>query len=766
MSNKRTKIELLAPAGSYEALEAAFRAGADAVYLGGEKFGARAYADNLDRDRMIEAIRYAHLHGKQLYLTVNTLLKNRELERELYGYLAPYYEAGLDAVIVQDLGVLNFVRREFPGLLIHASTQMTVTGVESAGLLKEAGASRVVTARELSLEEIRAIYDATHMEIEGFVHGALCYCYSGQCLMSSMIGGRSGNRGRCAQPCRLPYQVWRGKKRLNNEKTAYPLSPKDMCTVSILPEIIEAGVCSLKIEGRMKKPEYTAGVVAVYRKYLDRYLAGEKRPEVSREDAQRLLELYNRDGFHESYYKVRNGKDMMALRNEKKSLSGEAVRTVRNEELFSEIRKTYLAEKRQEKIKGTLNLFPGCPAILEIEYKNYRITARGAQVQEASSRPLEEERVRRQMMKTGETEFAFERLDIFMGETIFLPMQQLNELRRKGIALLEKKILAPYERKTVNGDGQESAEGKKNPDRQENTEEKRNPGGRETVTSGLEGKREGMRLFVSVTTGEQLDAAMRAPGVSGIYADCGIFPKKAFAGQVCALIDEGRKQGKSIWLMLPRMVRDRELDGRKETFPGLCERGLGGFLVRNLESYGILKRMGLEQYAALDANMYTMNRESQAFWKNQGIAWDTAPLELNQKELRFRDNRDSELLVYGYIPMMVSVQCVQKNLDRCNHQCAVLTLVDRYQKKFHAVCSCEFCYNTIYNALPLSLHREAEEVRRLGIRRCRLSFTMESSRETENIIRGFEAVYLRGEEPDRRWLPSEVTKGHFNRGVE
>ena len=247
------ETELLAPAGSYQAMEAAVSAGADAVYIGGSRFGARAYADNPDEEGILRAIDYVHVHGKRLYLTVNTLLKDQELEEELYQYLLPFYREGLDAVIVQDLGVLRFVRRMFPELPIHASTQMTVTGVESARLLKEAGAVRVVTARELSLPELSAIYQATHMEIESFVHGALCYCYSGQCLMSSLIGGRSGNRGRCAQPCRLPYQVWQGSRRLNDERTAYPLSPKDMCTVSLLPQILEAGVHSLKIEGRMKK---------------------------------------------------------------------------------------------------------------------------------------------------------------------------------------------------------------------------------------------------------------------------------------------------------------------------------------------------------------------------------------------------------------------------------------------------------------------------------------------------------------------------------
>ena len=247
----RHQTELLAPAGSFESLRAAVNAGADAVYIGGTRFGARAYAENPDEKGLCEAIEFAHLHGCDLYLTVNTLLKDAELE-ELGTYLKPYYESGLDAVIVQDMGVFSYIRENFPDLDIHASTQVTVLGAEGAEFLKKQGATRVVTARELSLQEIRRIHDTVDVEIESFIHGALCYCYSGQCLMSSMFGGRSGNRGRCAQPCRLPYQLEGGGKLLGKKGEEYILSPKDMCTIEILPEILKAGVCSLKIEGRMK----------------------------------------------------------------------------------------------------------------------------------------------------------------------------------------------------------------------------------------------------------------------------------------------------------------------------------------------------------------------------------------------------------------------------------------------------------------------------------------------------------------------------------
>ena len=271
----KKRAELLAPAGSMESLKAAVHAGADAVYMGGQRFGARAYADNPDQDHLKEAIDYCHLYGRSFYLTVNTLLKEQEMS-ELYGYLAPLYEHGLE-----NLGV-----------------------------------TRVVTARELSLKEIREIHTKTGMEIESFVHGALCYCYSGQCLFSSLIGGRSGNRGRCAQPCRLPYELYQKEQNIKNKEGNYLLSPKDMCALELLPEILKSGVYSLKIEGRMKKPEYTAGVVRIYRKYLDLCLREKKDSSflVSEEDKKELMDLYNRGGFNEGYYKTHNGKAMMALK--------------------------------------------------------------------------------------------------------------------------------------------------------------------------------------------------------------------------------------------------------------------------------------------------------------------------------------------------------------------------------------------------------------------------------------------------------------------
>ena len=308
------KPEILAPAGSMVALKAALSAGADAVYMGGSSFGARAYADNPDTDEMLEAIRYVHLRGKRLYLTVNTLVKEQEFGA-LYEFLAPYYSAGLDAAIVQDAGVLRFLAKEFPDLSLHASTQMTLTAAEGIRIFDGYPVTRLVPARELSVPEMKDICEKSGLEVEIFVHGALCYCYSGQCLMSSMIGGRSGNRGRCAQPCRMEYE--------NEEKgKKYWLSPKDLCGLTMLPELIHTGAASFKIEGRMKRPEYAAAVTAAYRKFTDLYFSlGEEgyraylqeHPTLLSEQVQELADVYNRGGFTTGCFTAHNGKELMSV---------------------------------------------------------------------------------------------------------------------------------------------------------------------------------------------------------------------------------------------------------------------------------------------------------------------------------------------------------------------------------------------------------------------------------------------------------------------
>ncbi|MBR6614616.1 MAG: U32 family peptidase, partial [Lachnospiraceae bacterium] len=455
---KKQKVEILAPAGSFESMVAAVNAGADAVYIGGSRFGARAYANNLDEEMMIRAIDYVHLHGAKIYMTVNTLVKEKELP-DLYDYLKPYYEAGLDAVIVQDLGVFAYIREHFPDMDIHVSTQMTVTGKYSAAKLKEMGAVRVVPARELTLGEIRDIYDETGLEIETFVHGALCYCYSGQCLFSSLIGGRSGNRGRCAQPCRLPFDVVRDGRYINKKNEKYVLSLKDLCTLDLIPDILEAGVCSLKIEGRMKSPRYTAGVVSIYRKYVDLYLKnGRNGYKVDPADKRMLLDLFDRGGQSEGFYRVHNGRDMVVLKEKPAFREG-------NQELFEQLDRLYVDAVKKEKIQGTAYFEVGKPARLTLTAEltgraaeNEKYDAKSASaasvicwvdgdiVEEAKNAPMDEARIRKQLMKTGDSPFEFEKLDITIKGNIFVPVQALNSMRREALEGLEKGLLEGHKR--------------------------------------------------------------------------------------------------------------------------------------------------------------------------------------------------------------------------------------------------------------------------------------------------------------------------------
>ena len=362
----KREVEILAPAGSWECLEAAVCAGADAIYIGGSRFGARAHADNLNEERMLEAIDYVHLHGRKLYMTVNTLLKEQELG-ELVDYLRPYYEQGLDAVIVQDIGAMRLIREAFPDLPLHVSTQATVTQTLSAQLFQRMGAERIVPARELSLEEIKNMKNATGLEIECFVHGALCYCYSGQCLMSSMIGGRSGNRGECAQPCRLPYRV-------ENRKSADLMSLKDLCTIDMIPELVEAGIDSFKIEGRMKQPDYVYTVTQMYRKYTDIYLQkGKKGFHVTKEDKEKLENCYRRRGYCDGYYRKQNGKEMLSLKRPGKE---------------TEPKKEKMDYILQEKIDGTLNLAEGTASELTVwlhDRPEMTVTVTGDMVQTAKN---------------------------------------------------------------------------------------------------------------------------------------------------------------------------------------------------------------------------------------------------------------------------------------------------------------------------------------------------------------------------------------------
>lgn len=719
-------MEILAPAGSVLAARAAAEAGADAVYIGGSRFGARAYADNPGEEELLELIDDLHLRSKKIYLTVNTLLKEEEVSEELYTYLAPYYEAGLDAVIVQDPGVMQFILREFPEMAVHASTQMTITGPSGAQMLEKQGVTRVVPARELSLQEIRAIREATGLEIECFVHGALCYCYSGRCLFSSMLGGRSGNRGRCAQPCRLPYTVSDRTGRLNGSDEQYMLSPKDMCTVDILPEIVAAGVTSLKIEGRMKKPEYTAGVVSIYRKYLDQTLAGSFKG-VTKRDRQILFDLYNRDGFHQSYYKQHNGKQMMALKNEKL----EKTASDRNEALFSDIHRQYCENETKLPVTGLASFCEGEPMSLFLQQGVSSAYVTAGTVQTARNHPMEEAQVRKQLVKTGDSLFAFAELTVEMRGASFAPVKELNALRREGLAALKETMLLPYRRTCQPLSSAKKAEPPVHPGRPETA--------------------------VLVSTGDQLDAVLAQKILpERIYMEYTLWQRKRqIPGNEKDLAD-------TRWILaLPQMLRESYREDFLKLLPQLEQSRFDGFLVRTMEEFCILKEAGSKKEIILDDCMYTMNSEALDFYRAQGVARFTAPAELNRHELRKRQNGDSEMVVYGRQLLMVSAQCLRQNTTGCDHKSGTLTLKDRKGVEFPAKCCCDFCYNMLYNSIPLELFKEKENLEKDGFAAFRLNFTTEDRAETTEILRLYRGVSGKAGNGSGRF-----TRGHYQRGVE
>lgn len=787
------EIEILAPAGSYDSLKAAIAAGADAVYIGGTRFGARAYADNLEQDKMLEVIDYVHLHGRKIYMTVNTLLKESELQKELYDYLLPYYKHGLDAVIVQDIGVLQFIKKYFPDMPIHASTQMTVNDVLGAKFLEKLGVERVVTSREMNIEEIKVIAEQTKLEIESFVHGALCYCYSGQCLYSSLIGGRSGNRGQCAQPCRLPYRV-EGEK-----KSQYILSLKDICTLEYIPEILEAGICSLKIEGRMKKPEYVALVTAMYRKYVDLYLQkGKKGFKVDPKDKEKLLDLYNRGGSHGGYYHTRNGKEMVSIHrpnhagvpalkvlkvngktvtaktlvdmnagdiiempdqkenytfansakmgqtitfttHQKQSISKDMVlNRTRNESLIQEIKEKIIDKKIKEKINGKLILSTTNSARLEISYKDKEVIVYGVKAEEAKNQPMDATRIEKQMRKTGNTEFEFENLSIELDGNLFIPMQQLNELRREGLEALEKVVLNDYRRDNALSKSDEEAV--------------------------VDVKNKNCKISVYVEEKEQFETVLLSKFVDRIYLDSNAIQKVWLSKELKEWVQKAHVYDKDIYLAFPHIFRSHTIEKFHSYYNNIIESGLDGILIRNIESYEFLAEHGYQGNIVNDHNLYEFNTYAKEFWTKRNVESHTAALELNFRELQDVGLENSELVIYGYLPMMVSAQCIQKTIAGCKRTQGRIAFTDRYQKTFVAKNQCDYCYNVIYNTSPLVLLDQRKEIEELAPKALRLHFTIEDQKQVKDTLDLYERVFAYKE--DSLGFKDDFTRGHFKRGIK
>lgn len=766
--NITNKVELLAPAGNYESFLGAINAGADAVYLGGSKFGARAYADNFTDEEICKAIRYAHLFGKKVYLTVNTLIKDSELP-ELIPYLDPFCKEGLDGVIVQDIGAFLTIKEAFPKLALHVSTQMTVTGSYAANLLKDMGAVRIVPARELSLEEIRTLKQETGLELETFIHGAMCYCYSGQCLFSSMLGGRSGNRGRCAQPCRLPYQVSefeaekqtginKAKNNAGNEQ--YPLSLKDMCSIAFLPQLIEAGIDSFKIEGRMKKPEYAAGVTAVYRKYIDLYYrVGAKNYTIEEADIKQLSSLYIRSGIQDGYYFKHNGADMITLSSPAYSGSDES--------LLSSVRRQYLETVPKKEISMYASFETGSPCTLTLICGEISVTVYGDMVQKASNQPISSENVLKSLLKLGNTPFSVNKDDIMItvSDSAFYSLKALNELRRNGVEELERKINKAFIENEVEKSLCFSAtdtSAYQTPHAMELYSEEENQREKQKEDYNAKNKNSGVHILVS--TADQLAAVRQYAGnVDVLYLDMGLSCLSPDFIEECKKMCWNGKSA-SVYIALPYIVRKKDISDLEKLLPVM--NAAHGVLVRNMESYGFLRKIGYRGRINTDAGVYTFNKPSLKFWQNKTEVC-CVPYELNKKELRRLCEGDfkTEQVVYGRIPLMVTANCVAKTTKGCRRNTGndkgYFILTDRYHKNFPVTTVCKQCYNIIYNAVPLSLHDKV--INRELRSALRLQFTVENREETGKILRFWNAVF-QGEKEQPPY--AEYTTGHEKRGVE
>ncbi len=744
MQNNR--VELLAPAGNIEGFYGAIHAGADAVYLGGNRFGARAYADNFTTEELVSCIRYAHLWGRKVYLTVNTLVKETEIEA-LYDYILPYYEAGLDGVIIQDIGVFAFIREHFPGIELHVSTQMTLTGEYGAAMLQDMGACRIVPARELSLKEIKQIKEKTGLSIETFIHGAMCYCYSGQCLFSSILGGRSGNRGRCAQPCRLPYEVTTSK---HKTQECYPLSLKDMCTIEHIPELISAGIDSFKIEGRMKKAEYTAGVTAIYRKYIDKFYKQSERScssmKIAAEDLKALSCLYIRSERQDGYYYKHNGEDMVTLSSPAYSGSDEA--------LLAKIRQTYLEHRPKKNIDVYASFETGNQATLTLILDEISVTATGEVVQKASKQPISRENIAKQLGKLGDSIFMADNMEINVSDDAFYPLKAINELRRRAVRELEDTLICKNGLMVQRTDAVSSLSCVNS-----------TPSTKGNFT-------ESGRLFVSIRTKEQFSAVFdlitnkqASNVIKRLYIDVDLLSGETNEAE--ELLSQCQKLASNCELViaLPYILRQKDMPIFEAEKYGSI---FSGVLVRSLEGMGILKSQNYTGNIYTDAGFYIWNRRTLQEWSDT-ISGFCMPLELKGAEQKCLTNiLPCEKIIYGRIPMMITANCVSKTTAGCQKGKSRQTvyLTDRYHKKFPVELNCIHCMNIIYNSVPLSLHGELPKWKE--ITDFRLDFTIESEAETVEIMTYFMALCNKEPEKEKNLkLPyNEYTTGHEKRGVE
>lgn len=781
------KVEILAPAGSMESLIAAMNKGADAVYLGGNKFSARAYASNFDNDNMIKAVDYVHSYGAKVYVTLNTILKENEIE-EAVRYVGFLYEIGVDAIILQDLGLFKRIKEDYPDFEIHASTQMTIHNGEGALFFKERGFHRIVLSRELSVDEVKYISKDLGIETEIFVHGALCISYSGQCLMSSMIGGRSGNRGRCAQPCRMEYTL---KGNTSGERKAYLLSPKDTCTIEDMKDIIDSGTYSLKIEGRMKRAEYVAGVVENYKNAVEKELYNTEY-NVSK-GKRELLQLFNRGGFSKAYLHKNVGMDMMSFKHPRNTgvplgkiekngeivlkedialgdgfrfresgfsinkiiTNGKEVKEAKRGErvkifptaykvgdeifksldkkLFDSLEDSIKPYNRKISLKANVTFKVEEPLRISIEYNDKNYEFLGEVVEKAEKRPLEKDRVIDSLCKSGESAFKIDEIKFEAFEDGFIRVSDLNNLRREALEGVQKSITKSFRRKR--------------PEKLDKID-------------NIKSNDISLDIIYQCITREQLDTLIEE-GVKDIIVD--VFNRDKDAIKVKDLIEVSKNKELNIYLKVPNIIKS-EFNNVINIIEKVKEY-IKGIVTVNV---GIISNYQDEMIIIGDYKLNIINSEALKFYQNE-IDIPTLSLELNRKEIKnmLKGNKGNvQGIIYGKTELMISEYCPigstfgeKSSCSDCNLACTrdEFTLIDRMNEKFRVMTDI-FCRSYILNPHPLNLIEEKDDLKNLGVNSFRVEFRDESSNEVKKVLR-----MIRGEE---KVNTNNYTKGHYRRGIE
>lgn len=681
------KIELLAPAGNFECLVAAVQSGADAVYLSGKGFGARSFADNFDKAELERAVDYCHLRGVKVYVTVNTLVSDLEFD-ELCNYLRFLNEIGTDAVIVQDPGVLETAKRLVPSLPVHASTQMTVHNVNGVKALERLGVKRVVLSREISLENLKNIKEETSAELEVFGHGALCMCFSGQCLMSSIIGGRSGNRGKCAQPCRLPYSINGASKK------AFYMSLKDLCSLEHIGKMQNMGIASLKIEGRMKGPLYVAAVVKTYRKYID------SPGKIDSADLKLLDSIFNRGGLTDGYLTDKKGPEMFAFDKPDNPYLKET------EKITEELSKIIKTENKKITVDCHIKLKLGMKPEIYIKNENFCAEYKGkADIQAAQNNPIDCEKVISSINKTGGTPFGFSHISVELDDGVFMPKSELNALRRNVFELFERDYVKTFKR--------------------ENTDE--------VQFSEVEEVAEGTNGYVcEITDIDQFDAVKEFPFGCFFVPYLTILKNRA-------IFDEYKD--KTV-VVLPAVMQQNEVQPIEKRVKQLLEDGYYAVQANNIAD--TIAFSGYNIVGGFRLNIF--NSHALSFYAQQGVMSAELSPELNFRQLSaLKKTIPVQMLVYGRLPLMVTENCVIKNGSKCPCQ-GVNSITDRMGMKFPVIKDGGFCRSVVLNCKKTFLATHMDKIHRTGVNYLRMYFSDEQPAECRKVCESF--FYGTGYRPD------------------